>query len=60
MFTGDTGLCLALLLFGKVMGITHQHFAGFKDIMTGTGIARMCLYQQFPFQCNIQGFSCRV
>lgn len=39
---GDTGSRLALLPFGKVMGITHQRFSGFKDIGRGTCIVRMC------------------
>lgn len=57
---GDTGSRLALLPFGKVMGITHQRFSGFKDIGTGTRIVRMCLFHHIPFQCNIQGYPCRV
>lgn len=57
---GDVGIRLALRPFGKVVGISHQHFSGFKQITTGTRIVRMCLHQHIPFQCNIQGFPCRV
>ncbi len=57
---GDVGVRLALLPFGTVHGITHQRFAGFKNISTGTRIVRMSLDQHIPFQCNIQGYPCRV
>jgi len=57
---GDIGLRLALSPFGKIVGITHQNFSGFKDIQTGTRIVRMSLHQHIPFQCNIQGYPCRV
>ena len=57
---GDVGLRLALLPFGTVHEITYQRFAGFKDISTGTRIVRMSLDHHVPFQCNIQGYPCRV
>ena len=57
---GDMGLRLALLPFGTVHEVTYQRFAGFKDISTGTRIVRMSLNQHIPFQCNIQGYPCRV
>ena len=57
---GDVGLRLALLPFGTVHEITYQRFAGFKDISTGTRIVRMSLDHHIPFQCNIQGYPCRV
>ena len=57
---GDVGLRLALLPFGTVHEITLQRFAGFKDISTGTRIVRMSLDHHIPFQCNIQGYPCRV
>ncbi len=57
---GDAGIRLALHPFGRVVSISHQHFSGFKQITTGTRIVRMCLHQHIPFQCNIQGFPCRV
>ena len=57
---GDVGLRLALLPFGTVHEVTYQRFAGFKDISTGTRIVRMSLDHHIPFQCNIQGYPCRV
>ena len=57
---GDVELCLALLPFGTVHEVTYQRFAGFKDISTGTRIVRMSLDHHIPFQCNIQGYPCRV
>ena len=57
---GDVGILLALLPFGTVHGITYQRFAGFKNISTGTRIVHMSLNQHIPFQCNIQGYPCRV
>ena len=57
---GDMGLRLALLPFGTVHDVLFQHFAGFKKISTGTRIIRMSLSQHIPFQCNIQGYPCRV
>lgn len=57
---GDAGIRLALSPFGKVLGINHQRFAGFRDIATGSRIVRMSLQQHIPFQCNIQGYPCRV
>lgn len=57
---GDVGIRLAFLPFGTVHEITYQHFAGFKNIKTGTRIVRMSLDQHIPFQCNINGYHCRV
>ena len=57
---GDVWVRLALLPFGTVHGISHQRFAGFKNISTGTRLVRMSLDQHIPFQCNIQGYPCRV
>jgi len=57
---GDCGLRLALSPFGKVDSIAHQNFSGFKNITTGTRIVRMSLHTHIPFQCNIQGYPCRV
>lgn len=57
---GDVGIRLALAPFGKVVNITNQHFSGFKQIATGTRIVRMSLEHHIPFQCNIQGYPCRV
>ena len=57
---GDVGLHLALLPFGTVHEISYQRFVGFKDISTGTRIVRMSLDHHIPFQCNIQGYPCRV
>ena len=57
---GDVGLRLALLPFGTVHEVTYQRFTGFKDISTGTRIVRMLLDHHIPFQCNIQGYPCRV
>ena len=57
---GDVGIRLALQPFGTVHGISYQHFAGFNNISTGTKIVRMSLNQHIPFQCNIQGYPCRV
>ena len=34
----DPGIRLALAPFGSIHEITHQHFAGFKNIATGTRI----------------------
>ncbi len=60
MEAGDAGIRLALAPFGHVISISNQHFSGFKQIATGTRIVRMALEQHIPFQCNIQGFPCRV
>ena len=57
---GDVGIRLALLPFGTVHDISYQRFAGFKNIATGTRIVRMSLNHHIPFQCNIQGYPCRV
>ena len=57
---GDIGIRLALAPFGKVHEVSHQQFAGFKGITTGTRIVRMSIDQHIPFQCNIQGYPCRV
>ena len=57
---GDVGVRLALMPFGTVHEISLQRFAGFKNISTGTRIVRMSLNQHIPFQCNIQGYPCRV
>lgn len=57
---GDVGIRLVLSPFGKIIGITHQNFSGFKDITTETCIVRMSLHQHIPFQCNIQGYPCHV
>ena len=57
---GNTGIRLALAPFGKVLDISYQRFSGFKQISTGTRIVRMSLEQHIPFQCNIQGYPCRV
>ena len=57
---GDVGIRLALLPFGTVHDISYQRFAGFKNIATGTRIIRMSLNHHIPFQCNIQGYPCRV
>ena len=57
---GNMGIRLALLPFGTVHDISYQRFAGFKSISTGTRIVRMSLDQHIPFQCNIQGYPCRV
>ena len=54
------GLRLALLPFGTVHDVSFQHFAGLKKISTGTRIIQMSLNQHIPFQCNIQGYPCRV
>ena len=56
----DVCIRLAFLPIGKIVGITKQHFSGFKQIATGTRIVRMSLEQHIPFQCNIQGYPCRV
>ena len=53
---GNAGIRLSLLPFGKVVGISHQHFSGFKEIATGMRIVRMCIHQHILFHCNIQGF----
>ena len=55
----DVGIRLALANYGTVHEITHQHFAGFNKI-TRTRIVHMSLDQHIPFQCNIQGYPCRV
>lgn len=60
MEAGDVGIRLVLSPFGKIIGITHQNFSGFKDITTETCIVRMSLHQHIPFQCNIQGYPCHV
>ena len=60
MESGDIGLRLALAPFGKVLDISNQRFSGFKQIATGTRIVRMSLEHHIPFQCNIQGYPCRV
>ena len=57
---GDVGIRLALLPFGTVHDISYQRFAGFKNIATGTRIVRLSLNHHIPFQCNIQGYPCRV
>ena len=57
---GDIGIRLALAPFGNVLSIAHQSFSGFKQITTGTRIVRMSLEHHIPFQCNIQGYPCRV
>ena len=57
---GDAGIRLMLAPFGIVLNITNQHFSGFKQISTGTRIVRMTLEHHIPFQCNIQGYPCRV
>ena len=57
---GDVGIRLALAPFGKIISVTHQNFSGFKQITTGTRIVRMSLEHHIPFQCNIQGYPCRV
>ena len=57
---GDVGIRLALLPFGTVHDISYQRFAGFKNNATGTRIVRMSLNHHIPFQCNIQGYPCRV
>lgn len=57
---GDVGIRVALLPFGTIHDIKYQRFAGFKSISTGTRIVRMSLNQHIPFQCNIQGYPCRV
>ena len=54
------GIRLALLPFGTVHDISYQRFAGFKTISIVTRIVRMSLKQHIPFQCNIQGYPCRV
>ena len=60
MEAGDARIRLALAPFGNVLSISKQHFSGFKQITTATWIVRMALEQHIPFQCNIQGFPCRV
>ena len=60
MEAGDIGIRLALAPFGKIVDIKHQQFSGFKQISTGTRIVRMSLEHHIPFQCNIQGYPCRV
>lgn len=57
---GDVGIRLMFAPFGKVLSVTNQHFSGFKQISTGTRIVRMTLEHHIPFQCNIQGYPCRV
>jgi len=57
---GDIGICLALSPFGRILEVTHQHFAGFKNITTGTHIVRVSLQQHIPFHCNIQGYPCHL
>ena len=57
----DCSIRLALAPFGTVVGeISYQRFSGFKQIATGTRIVRMSLEHHIPFQCNIQGYPCRV
>lgn len=60
MEAGDAGIRLALAPYGKILDISYQRFSGFKQISTGTRIVRMSLEQHIPFQCNIQGYSCRI
>ena len=60
MEAGEIGLRLALSPFGKISDITHQRFSGFRQVCTGTRIVRMALDQHIPFQCNIQGYPCRI
>ena len=60
MEAGEVGLRLALSPFGRIVDITFQHFSRFKQARTGTRIVRMALDQHIPFQCNIQGYPCRV
>lgn len=57
---GDVGIRLMFAPFGKVLIVTNQHFSGFKQISTGTRIVHMTLEHHIPFQCNIQGYPCRV
>ena len=57
---GDVGIRLMFAPFGKVLSVTNQHFSGFKQISTGTRIVRMTLEHHIPFQCNIQGYPCRI
>ena len=57
---GDVGIRLAFAPFGKILDISQQHFSGFKKVGTGTRIVRMSLEHHIPFQCNIQGYPCRV
>ena len=57
---GDIGIRLGLAPFGKVHEVSHQQFAGFKGITTGTRIVRISINQHIPFQCDFQGYPCHV